>query len=300
MSVLVVGSVALDTVETTQNSVQDSLGGSALYFSSAASLFTYVNVVGVVGSDFNFADIEFLKNRNVDLSGLYIEEGKTFRWGGRYHQDVNKRDTLFTDLNVFENFKPNIPENYRQSEYIFLANIDPELQLQVLDQIKNPRYVVLDTMNFWISGKRDKVIEVLKRSNIVILNDEETRELTENPNLLDAGRQILTMGPEYIIIKKGEHGAVLLGKNTYFSIPAFPLENVADPTGAGDSFAGGFVGYLSKQQNNDESHLRKAIVYGSVIASFTVQDFSFKRLIQISDEDINYRFEKMKEITRFV
>jgi sugar/nucleoside kinase (ribokinase family) len=299
MSVLVVGSVALDTIETENASANDSLGGSALYFSAAASFFNRVNVVGVVGTDFNFAEIDFLKNRNVDLSGLYIENGETFRWGGRYHRDINKRDTLFTYLNVFENFNPIIPQNYRNSDYIFLANIDPELQLQVLEQTKTPKCVVLDTMNFWISGKREKVLEVLKKSNIIILNDEETRELTENPNLLEAGRQILSMGPEYIIIKKGEHGAVLMGKHTYFCIPAFPIEVVVDPTGAGDSFAGGFVGYLSKTRRKNDLNIRKAIVYGNVIASFTVEDFSFNRLIQINEDDINYRFEKIKEMTKF-
>ncbi len=299
MSVLVVGSVALDTVETSQRTVNDSLGGSALYFSSAASFFTDVNVVGVVGSDFNYSEIEFLKKRNVDLSGLYVEKGKTFRWGGRYHRNINKRDTLFTDLNVFENFKPDIPQKYRDSKYIFLANIDPILQLQVLDQIKNPQFVVLDTMNFWISGNRKKVIEVLKRSTVAILNDEETRELTDNPNLIEAGRQILSMGPKYIIIKKGEHGAVLLSKNSYFSVPAFPLDHVADPTGAGDSFAGGFLGFLSKHKYNDEHNLRKAVVFGNVIASFNVEDFSFNKLKQISEKDIYSRFNIIKEITRF-
>jgi len=299
MSILVVGSVALDTVETQYGSVDNSPGGSALYFSAAASFFAPVNVVGVVGSDFNFSDIEFLKFRNVDLSGLYMEEGKTFRWGGRYHVDVNKRDTLFTDLNVFQNFKPNIPESYRDSKYIFLANIDPILQLQVLEQINNPDVVVLDTMNFWISGNRKKVVEVIKRSHIVILNDEETRELTDDTNLLNAGKKVLEMGPKYLIIKKGEHGAVLLGHDVYFSVPAYPVDKVVDPTGAGDSFAGGFVGYLSKQNSLKESDIRRAVVYGSVIASFNVEDFSFGMLTKLSEDDIYDRFNKLKKITCF-
>lgn len=300
MSVLVVGSVALDTVENRFGKVNDSPGGSALYFSSAASLFSPVNVVGVVGTDFDFSIIEFLKKRNVDLNGIYTEEGKTFRWGGKYHLNINKRDTTFTDLNVFQNFKPNIPESYKNSEYVFLANIDPDLQLQVLDQISKPKLVVLDTMNFWISGKRDKVEEVIKRSNIIILNDEETREFTDNPNLLEAGRQILSLGPEYLIIKKGEHGAVLLGKDSFFTVPAFPVRTVMDPTGAGDSFAGGFVGYLAKEKKSDNNTLRTAVVYGSVIASFNVEDFSFNRLIEINQEDLQRRYNKMRDITQIV
>jgi sugar/nucleoside kinase (ribokinase family) len=298
MSVLVVGSVALDTIENQFGKVDDSPGGSALYFSSAASFFSPVNVVGVVGTDFDFAIIDFLKNRNVDLNGIYVEEGKTFRWGGIYHLDINKRDTTFTKLNVFQNFKPTIPKSYQNSEYIFLANIDPELQLQVLDQINNPRLVVLDTMNFWISSKKDIVQEVIKRSDIIILNDEETRQLTENPNLLEAGKQILSLGPKYLIIKKGEHGAMLLGKDSFFTTPAFPVKIVKDPTGAGDSFAGGFVGYLAKEKNMDNITLRKAVVYGSVIASFNVEDFSFNKLIQLNNDDLQKRFEKMREITQ--
>jgi sugar/nucleoside kinase (ribokinase family) len=298
MNVLVVGSVALDTIENSFGKVDDSPGGSALFFSSAASLFSSVNVVGVVGSDFDFSIIDFLKNRNVDLNGVYVEEGKTFRWGGKYHQDINNRDTTFTNLNVFENFKPNIPEPYKNSEFVFLANIAPDLQLQVLDQINKPKLVVLDTMNFWISSQRDKVEEVIKRSDIIILNDEETREFTENPNLLEAGKEILDLGPKYLIIKKGEHGAVLLGKDSFFTVPAFPVDIVKDPTGAGDSFAGGFVGYLAKENNLDQSTLRNAVVYGSVVASFNVEDFSFKRLIDLSADDLQRRFDKMREITR--
>ncbi len=298
MSVLVVGSVALDTIENNFGKIDDSPGGSALYFSSAASLFSSVNVVGVVGSDFDFSIIDFLKIRNVDTNGIYVEEGKTFRWGGIYHQDINKRDTTFTDLNVFENFKPNIPDSYKNSEYVFLANIAPELQLQVLNQISKPKLVVLDTMNFWISSQREKVEEVIKRSDVVIVNDEETREFTENPNLLEAGKEILELGPKYLIIKKGEHGAVLLGRDSFFTVPAFPVNIVKDPTGAGDSFAGGFVGYLAKAQNLDQSTLRKAVVYGSIVASFNVEDFSFNRLKDLSTRDLHTRFDKMRDITR--
>ena len=298
MSVLVVGSVALDTIENQFGKVNDSPGGSALYFSCAASFFSPVNVVGVVGKDFDFNIIDFLKNRNVDLNGIYVEEGKTFRWGGKYHLNINKRDTTFTDLNVFQNFKPTIPKGYQNCEYVFLANIDPELQLQVLDQIKKPKLIVLDTMNFWISSKKNLVEEVIKRSDIIILNDEETWELTENPNLLDAGKQILSMGPTYLIIKKGEHGAVLLGKDSFFTVPAFPVQVVKDPTGAGDSFAGGFVGYLAREKNMGKATLRKAVVFGSVVASFNVEDFSFNRLKKLTDGDMQQRYDKMKEMTQ--
>jgi sugar/nucleoside kinase (ribokinase family) len=298
MSILVVGSVAYDTIENRFGKVNDSPGGSALYFSSAASLFSPVNVVGVVGSDFDFSILEFLKNRSVDLSGLYVEEGQTFRWGGKYHHDINKRDTTFTLLNVFENFKPNIPEAYKNSEYVFLANIAPDLQLQVLEQISKPKLVVLDTMNFWISSQKDILKEVIKRSDILILNDEETREFTENPNLLEAGKKILELGPKYLIIKKGEHGATLLGKSSIFTVPAFPVDVVKDPTGAGDSFAGGFVGYIAQQNNIDELTLRKAVVFGSIIASFNVEDFSFNRLKDLNLDELQERIFKLKEITR--
>lgn len=298
MSILVVGSVAFDTIENRFGKVDDSPGGSALYFSTAASLFAPVNVVGVVGTDFDFNILNFLNTRNVDLSGLYAEEGKTFRWGGKYHHDINKRDTTFTHLNVFENFKPNIPEDYKNSDYVFLANIAPDLQLQVLEQISKPKIVVLDTMNFWISSQKDILAEVIKRTDILILNDEETREYTENPNLLEAGKKLLELGPKYLIIKKGEHGAVLLGKSTIFTVPAFPVDIVKDPTGAGDSFAGGFVGYLAKQKIIDEPTLRKAVVIGSIIASFNVEDFSFNRLKDLSLEELQVRIDKLKEITK--
>ncbi len=238
MSLLVVGSIAYDTVETPYGKVDDSLGGSALYFSAAASLFCPVNVVGVVGSDFDASKISFLKKRGVNFDGLYMESGHTFRWGGRYYDDMNKRETLFTFLNVFERFQPRIPENYQKAKYVFLANIDPELQLEVLDQIKKPKLVALDTMNFWISGKRSELGKVLKRTDIIVLNDEEAKELTDEFNLIKAARRITELGPKSVIIKKGEHGAMLYHNGHFFFSPAFPLEKVVDPTGAGDSFAG--------------------------------------------------------------
>lgn len=299
MNILVVGSIAFDTVETPKQTVEDSPGGSALYFSNAASFFAPVNVVGVVGEDFDLRVIDFGKNRPINFEGLYTEQGKTFRWGGRYHTDPNKRDTLFTHLNVFENFKPQIPDHFKDSEIVFLANIDPELQLQVLNQVANPKLIVTDTMNFWISGNRDALNEVIRQSNIVILNDEEIREFTDEINLSHGAAKLLDMGPDVVVIKKGEHGAILISKDSYFVAPAFPVENVVDPTGAGDSFAGGFVGYLAKMKRFEDSELRKAIMYGTVVASFCVEDFSFNRLAGLTNGELNKRFEELKEITSY-
>jgi sugar/nucleoside kinase (ribokinase family) len=299
MNILVVGSIALDTVETPFGSVQDSPGGSALYFSSAASLFAPVNLVGVVGDDFNYEHINFLRERPINFDGIYTEKGKTFRWGGRYYKNLNKRDTLFTHLNVFENFKPKIPKQFKKSQLVFLANIDPALQLQVLDQIEKPQLVVLDTMNFWISGQYATLLRVIERCDVLILNDEETRELALDDNLMTAGKKILEMGPKNLIIKKGEHGAVLLSKNSYFAAPAFPLESVIDPTGAGDSFAGGFVGYLAKVGRFNEATMRTAVVYGNIIASFNVEDFSFKKLISLSNKQLDKRYDRYKKITSY-
>ena len=299
MSLLVVGSIAYDTIETPTTKVEDSLGGSALYFSAAASLFSPVNVVGVVGSDFDASKISFLKKRGANLDGLYMESGKTFRWGGRYFDDMNRRETLFTYLNVFERFQPVIPEHYKKSEFVFLANIDPELQLDVLNQINNPKLIVLDTMNFWISGKRKELEEVLKVVDIIVLNDEEAKELTGEMGLIKATKAIPAMGPKSVIVKKGEHGAMLYHENEFFFVPAFPLDSVVDPTGAGDSFAGGFMGYLAKTGQIDQATLKKAMVYGSTIASFNVEDFSFNRLENLTMKEIKERVKIFKKMTSF-
>jgi sugar/nucleoside kinase (ribokinase family) len=299
MQILVVGSIAFDTVETPTTSVEDSPGGSALYFSNAASFFAPVNVVGVVGSDFKLSEIQMGNDRPINFDGLYSEPGKTFRWGGRYYEDPNKRDTLFTHLNVFENFQPRIPESYRDSEIVFLANIDPDLQLQVLQQMTNPALVVLDTMNFWISGKRDSLDRVISKSNILIVNDEEIKQLTGAINLAQGGKKVLEMGPDIVIIKKGEHGAVMMSKDSYFVAPAFPVSNVIDPTGAGDSFAGGLVGYLARNGNFNDDEIRKAVIYGSVVASFNVEDFSFKRLASLEEKELEQRLEAFTEITKY-
>lgn len=299
MSILVVGSLAYDTIETPWGKMDDALGGSALYFSAAASHFSPVNVVGVVGSDFDSSKISFLKKRGVNFDGLYVESGDTFRWGGRYHEDLNQRDTLFTYLNVFERFQPKIPEHYRKAEYVFLANIDPELQLQVLEQIEQPKLTVLDTMNFWISGKRQLLDEVIKKCDILIVNDQEVRELTQKPNLIKATRLLAEKGPDTIIVKKGEHGCMMYHSDSFFFAPAFPLEKVIDPTGAGDSFAGGFLGYVASQDKVDENTLRKGVSYGSIIASFNVEDFSFDKLEDLNKEELEDRVQKFRQLTSF-
>lgn len=299
MSILVVGSVALDDVETPHGSVKNSLGGSALYFGAAAGMFTSVDLVGVVGEDFDLRAIEFLKNRGVDFRGLTVEPGETFRWGGRYHADINKRDTLYTYLNVFENFQPAIPEHYRSDPLVFLANIDPELQLQVLEQMVKPRLTLLDTMNFWIHGKKQPLLELIPRIDVLILNDEELQELTGIPHLYRAAEWLLQLGPQAVVVKKGEHGSVLIDREGNFTAPAYPVEKVVDPTGAGDSFAGGFLGYLATCAQIDDAAFRKAIVYGTVVASFTVEDFSFNRLKTITRDDLDQRLERVRAMTRF-
>ena len=299
MSVLVVGSIALDTVETPDAKVKDALGGSAIYFSAAASFFNPVDIVGVVGTDFDFSKIDFLKDRQVNFDGLAVEEGDTFRWGGRYKKNMNQRITLFTYLNVFKNFKPVIPQHYRNDQFIFLANIDPELQLDVLSQIKKPRLSVLDTMNFWISSKRQALMDLIERIDVLILNDEELRELTKLPNMFEGAHSLLEAGPKALVIKKGEHGAVLVDREGYFLAPAFPLRNPVDPTGAGDSFAGGFVGYLSSCEKIDDAALRCAVIYGTVTASYSVEDFSFDRLKDITREEIDERVERIRKMTSF-
>jgi sugar/nucleoside kinase (ribokinase family) len=299
MSILVVGSIALDTVETPHGKAEDSPGGSALYFSAAASFFGPVDIVGVVGEDFDFSQIDFLKDRKVNFEGFATENGKTFRWGGRYKRDMNQRDTLFTHLNVFQNFRPVIPAGYRKDEFIFLANIAPELQLDVLAQIDKPRLSVLDTMNFWISGAREPLMRLIKKVDVLILNDEELLELTDLPNMFESAHSLLDLGPKAVVIKKGAHGAVLVTSKEYFLSPAYPISKVVDPTGAGDSFAGGFLGYLSTCEEIDERQLRLAVVYGTVTASFTVEDFSFNRLREITRNDIEERVKLLREMTIF-
>ena len=301
MSLLVVGSVALDSVETPFDKVEDALGGSATYISLAASYFSSpVELVGVVGDDFPKQYTEMLERHNVDLEGLQIIEGeKTFRWGGKYHYDLNVRDTLFTDLNAFENFNPVLPERYKKSRYICLGNIDPILQMRVLEQVSDPQFVVCDTMNLWINLMKPDLQRLLKQVHVFILNDSEARMLTEEPNLIKAAKLIRQMGPEILIIKKGEHGAMLFTKDTIFSAPAYPMEIIFDPTGAGDSFAGGFTGYLHKTMDLSPENIKRAVIYGSTMASFCVEKFSTKGLEDLSYLQIQDRFREFRKISSF-
>lgn len=301
MGLVVVGSLALDTVETPFNRIDEALGGSATYISLAASYFTApVHLVGVVGADFPKNYIKLLENHNIDLQGLQVVEGeKTFRWAGKYHYDLNTRDTLLTELNVFQNFNPVIPDTLRKKRFVCLGNIDPTLQLRVLDQIENPEFVVCDTMNYWIEGKMDELLKVLKRTNLLIINDSEARLLAQEPNLIKAAKKIRDLGSEILIIKKGEHGALLFADSIIFSAPAYPLENIFDPTGAGDTFAGGLIGYLHKTQDLSPENIKRAVVFGSTMASFCVEEFSTKGLEDLSYLRIKDRYRDFLTISRF-
>lgn len=301
MSVLVVGSVAIDTVETPFGKVENALGGSATYIALAASYFTApIRMVAVVGGDFPKKDIDFLEERNVDIDGLQIvNDGKTFRWGGRYHYDLNTRDTLYTDLNVFEKFDPVIPSSYKKSSYVCLGNIDPVLQRKVLSRLEKPRLVIGDTMNYWIEHKRSDLLETLKVMDVIVMNDSEVRLLTRETNLVKAAREIIKMGPARVIIKKGEHGAQLISNETIFSAPAYPLEDIQDPTGAGDAFAGGFIGWLSKTDDVSIENLKRAVIYGSTLASFCVEKFSVDGLRDLSPLKIQDRFRSFMNLSKF-
>lgn len=296
---LVVGSIGLDSVETPFGVVEDVLGGAASYSATAAAFFTDVRLVGVVGEDFPAAHMEFFASRGIDLAGVQCCSGRTFRWNGYYEYDMNQAHTLATHLNVFEDFRPSLPDNYHDTPYVFLANIDPDLQLAVLDQLAKPAFAMADTMNFWINGKRDRVLEVIKRVNAVTMNDAEARQLCETVSLVNAGRKLLAMGPQVVIIKKGEHGALMFTRNDYFAAPSFPLEEVHDPTGAGDTFAGGVLGYLAYSDDLSEANMRKAVVYGSVLASYAVEEFSLERLARLEAGEVMVRFAEMRRITRF-
>lgn len=297
--VLCVGTVGLDTVETPFGRAEDSLGGSAAYFTAAASLHTQTLLVSVVGEDFPEAHRDFLAGCQADLNGLQMLPGRCFRWSGRYHFDMNQRDTLDTQLNVLAEFQPRLPESFRDAEYVFLANVDPRLQLEVLEQVRSPRLTMLDSMNFWISGAREALTEAISRVNIVMMNEEEVRQYADTPNLLKGARHILDQGPDTLIVKKGEYGAVLFRGDGFFYCPAYPLENVTDPTGAGDSFAGGFMGHLARTGDLSMANLRRSLVYGSVVASFTVEDFSVKRLATVTREEVTKRYREFREFTYF-
>ena len=299
--VLVVGSVALDSLETPAGIVENALGGAATYGSVAASLFAPVHLVGVVGDDFPSEHLEFLKSRKIDLAGLQIVDGgKTFRWKGDYLGDLNQAVTHETQLGVFETFEPHLPDDYRDANFVFLANINPSLQLRVLEQVKNPRLVLCDTMNLWINIARDAVWEIFKRVDIAVLNDGEAKLLTEENNVMRAGKKILKSGPRHVIIKKGEHGALLFSQDgSLFAAPSFPLETVVDPTGAGDSFAGALIGYLAKTDDLSIENLRRAMVYGSVVASTTVQDFSLGALRVLDVAEVERRYQLVQTMSAF-
>jgi sugar/nucleoside kinase (ribokinase family) len=299
MSLLVVGSVALDSVETPFGARENVLGGSATYFSAASSLLTKVSVVGVVGDDFPLADLEFLRRRGVDLEGLEKVPGRTFRWKGKYGFDLNTAQTLDTQLNVFEHFEPKLGAAARKAERIFLGNIDPELQLRVLDQAERPRLVCADTMNFWISGKRDSLLKLLPRVDVLMVNDSEVRQLAGESNVLKAAKAAQKMGARNVVVKRGEYGALLVDGQDSFFAPAFPLADVVDPTGAGDSFAGGFLGLLDRLGSNDPAALRQAVVMGSTIASFTVEQFSLDRLRTLDLAQVRERFARFRALVHF-
>lgn len=299
MKILVVGSVALDTIKTPFGQVENIIGGSATHFATAASFFAPVDLVGVVGTDFPAEHIDFLKSRGINVSGLQVVEGKTFRWQGYYEYDLNQAHTIETQLNAFETFHPHIPEDFQDADIVFLANIDPDLQMEVLEQTKNPALKVMDTMNFWIESKPESLKNTISHVDIVLMNDSEARELCSTYSLRDAARQLISWGPHTVILKKGEHGALMFTDEAHFSAPAFPIEDINDPTGAGDSFAGGFLGYLAKAGSFAESEIRKAVIFGSVMASYNVEGFSLNRLRSLTNEEIEARYQHFKDITTF-
>jgi sugar/nucleoside kinase (ribokinase family) len=299
MSVLVVGSVALDSVKTPFGERDEALGGSATYASVSASFFDAVNLVAVVGEDFAEENVQLLKGFEIDVSGLARQTGETFRWKGYYTYNLNEAITTETCLNVFADFNPILPDEYKKVSHLFLANIDPELQLKVLEQIEKPEIILLDTMNFWIKNKRDSLIETIERVDILVVNDAEARELTGEANLIKAASKIRSMGPGRVIIKKGEHGALMFSKDGIFSAPAYPIEDIFDPTGAGDTFAGGLIGYLSDVHGKNEEDFRRGVIFGSAMASFVVEKFSLDRLKNLTWEEVRERYYQFKALTYF-
>lgn len=299
MALLVVGSVALDSLETPFGRRAEVLGGSASYFSVCASFFLPTRMVAVVGEDFPEDHVRFFASRGVDLAGLVRRPGRTFRWKGRYEFDLNTAHTLDTQLNVFAEFRPELPAHYRDSEYVFLGNIDPDLQRAVLDQVRAPRFVACDTMNFWISSKRESLLRTLRRVDMLFVNDAEVRQLAEEHNVVKAARRVLSLGPRAVVVKRGEYGALFFSGEEVFAASAYPLAAVFDPTGAGDSFAGGFMGYVARSRREDHATLRRAIVLGNVLASFTVEQFSLERLRTLGPAEIRARFAEAKQLARF-
>jgi cytidine kinase len=301
MPVLIVGSIALDTVKTPFEEHADLLGGSASYSALGASFFSPVNLVGVVGDDFPPAHVELFQSRDIDLAGMQRVPGKTFRWSGEYMLDMNVRETRSVELNVFEHFTPRLPDGYKETPYVLLANIGPDLQNHVLDQMQRPRFIIADTMDLWIKIAREELLRLIKRVDLLILNDSEARQLTEETSLVKAGAKIRALGPRYVVIKKGEHGALLFSEGRFFSCGAYPLEDIHDPTGAGDTFAGGLAGWLAAQNGKEVTFdlLRQAVVFGSVLASFNVEAFSLTRLRTLTQNDIDARYEGFRLMQQF-
>ncbi len=301
MSVLIVGSIALDDVKTPVEERFDLLGGSASYASVAAGYFSPVNLVAIVGEDFPASHWEFLQGRGINLEGVQRATGKTFRWSGEYLWDMNTRETRSVALNVFENFSPSVPDHYRSSDFVLLANIAPDMQLKVLQQMEKPRFVIADTMDLWINIAQPALLKLLKRVDMLILNDSEARELTKETSLIKAGKKIQSLGPRFVALKKGEHGCLLFGEDEFFSCPAYPLEDIHDPTGAGDTFAGGLTGFLASRGKDkvDFAALKTAVVVGSVLASYNVEAFSLERLRRVEKKDILSRFAEFQDLARF-
>lgn len=291
MSLLVVGSIAYDTIETDHRRMDHVLGGSASYFATCASFFTRPRLVGVVGTDFDPQHVEFYRSRGIDTAGLEVQEGRTFRWHGRYKGDMSSATTVAVELNVFGNFRPKIPAAFVDSQFVFLANGGPRTQLAVLDQVVSPTFVVADTMNLWIETERAALLDLLRRVDCLLLNNHEAVQLTGQPNLITAGRRILEMGPQVLIVKKAEHGAFLMSRDEFYAIPAFPLTCVQDPTGAGDSFAGGLMGYLAQNGSASFAHLKRGLLYGTITASFAIEDFSLDRLKRLTRRELDLRYQ---------
>ncbi|HVR42219.1 MAG TPA: PfkB family carbohydrate kinase [Thermoanaerobaculia bacterium] len=300
MSVLVVGSVAFDSIETPFGRAERVIGGSATYFSVAASFFTDVQLVGVIGDDFTEEHLDVFRGRPIDLAGLErVPGGKTFHWSGAYGFDLNVAETRATHLNVFADFEPRLPETFRQPDVLFLANIDPELQLGVLRQVRRPRLVALDTMNYWIASRKSDLERTIREVDLILINEAEVRQLTGDANLIRGARRIIALGPRTVVIKRGEYGVLMVTGELIFAVPAYPLEEVFDPTGAGDTFAGGFLGYLASVPDHGHPHMRRAIILGSVLASYDVEAFSLERLLQIDRSDIDRRYREFRELTEF-
>lgn len=299
MPVMVIGTIALDSVKTPFGDKKEILGGSAVYAAVAASFFSETALIGPVGKDFPSEHFEFLKSRKIDLSALHRIDGPTFRWGGYYEYDMNQAHTLETKLNILTQFDPVIPESMRDTPYVFLANVDPELQLKVITQIKRPKLLVADTMNFWIESKREVVHELIKKVDFMVMNDGEIRQFMETPNIPLAARRLIKLGCRGVIVKKGEHGALLFTDSSHFSAPSYPQEMLRDPTGAGDSFGGAFIGYLSKTDNLSDANIRRAVIIGSVMASYNIEDFSLDRMKRLKHKEITDRFEEVRKFSEF-